>query len=120
MSEGSRFEVLETPGDPYVVSVRGELDVAVVGQLETALSHADGGRATALMIDLVDCSFIDSSGVWAILRAARPRMENGDGGRLAIACYDGEVSRTLSIAGIDQVVPVLEGRDEALRALSMH
>ena len=114
------FEVVEVPGDPYEIGVRGDLDMSVVDQFRTALARANDDLGVALLIDLVDCTFIDSSGVWAILRTARPRMENGDGGRLAIVCRDGEVSKTLSIAGLDQVIPVLQGRDEALRALSLH
>jgi anti-anti-sigma factor len=52
---------------PGVVAVRGEIDLAVAGQLSTAIEvAADDGR---LVLDLSECTFMDSTGVHAIERA---------------------------------------------------
>ena len=57
---------------PGVVAVRGEIDLALAGQLRSAIEvAADRGR---LVLDLSECTFMDSTGVHAIERAIAQGM----------------------------------------------
>jgi anti-sigma B factor antagonist len=58
------------------LALSGEFDIAGVEKFETALSEA-GGEHRELVIDLSGLSFIDSSGIRAILVADRSLRERG-------------------------------------------
>jgi anti-anti-sigma factor len=59
-------------GSTTVVAVSGEVDVATAGDLLDALAEATGGGPDRLVIDLLDVSFMDSSGL-GVLVAIRQR-----------------------------------------------
>ena len=88
------------PGHSEVVRVNGELDLANVSKLEQTLARSGSGGV--LVVDLTDCSFLDSSAVRVLLEAAATR--EGDGRRLALVAPQGGVRRTLEIAGFDTVM----------------
>jgi anti-anti-sigma factor len=74
----------------------GELDMATVTQLETALEVvSDNGPVT---LDLAQLTFIDSSGLYAIMEFARSR--NGSG-PLILASPTATARRAIAIAGLD-------------------
>src|SRR6201989_3258583 len=54
-----------------VVVVRGEVDLVTAPQLEAAVDQAilDHGAPRPLLVDLAECTFMDSSGLAIILRA---------------------------------------------------
>jgi anti-sigma B factor antagonist len=78
------------------VTVAGEVDLHTAPQLERALSQP----ARELVVDLVDCEFIDSTGL-AVLIEARGRVD-----RLTLIAPGVEVRRILEISGLDQIIPV--------------
>jgi anti-sigma B factor antagonist len=90
------------PGNGNVVHVHGELDLGNVGELRQALTraHSDG----ALVVDLTDCSFLDSSGLRLLLETAKTREDEGRG--LVLVAPQGGVRRTLEIAGLDRMLPL--------------
>jgi anti-sigma B factor antagonist len=79
-----------------VVAVRGELDAASTPELQTRLA-AEAGGGVPLVLDLVECDFVDSTGLHAIIDA-RAAVE-GAGGQFAVACVpDGPVARVIEVA----------------------
>ena len=74
----------------------GELDMATVTQLETAFEAVSGDGPVTL--DLAQLTFIDSSGLYAIMEFARSR--NGSG-PLILASPTGTARRAIAIAGLD-------------------
>ena len=74
----------------------GELDMATVTQLETAFEavSADG----PVTLDLAQLTFIDSSGLYAIMEFARSR--NGSG-TLILLSPTATAKRAIAIAGLD-------------------
>jgi anti-anti-sigma factor len=94
-----------------VVSVSGELDASSADGLQQPLREAiDAGGG--LVLDLVDCDFLDSTGLHAIIDAESAVTARG--GRLSIACRpDGAVARTLEVA-LPGMLDVHETRDAAV------
>jgi anti-sigma B factor antagonist len=84
----------ERRGAAIVVHVSGEVDVAASGAVR---ARVDGAAAGALVVDLSEVSFVDSSGLRELLRA---RMEcERLGGRLVLACVPPVLDRLLDLTG---------------------
>jgi anti-sigma B factor antagonist len=98
-----------------VVTVRGELDIATSPQVRELLSGAATDRARPLVIDLVECEFIDSTGLAALLHGAKP-AQNGQS-HVAIVSPGGDVRRMLELTAIDKTIPVFETLDQAVTAV---
>jgi anti-anti-sigma factor len=68
---------IEARNDVTSVALTGELDMATVPILDHQLAASERDDAKAIVIDLRDLSFIDSSGLHALLRAHRRSETNG-------------------------------------------
>jgi anti-sigma B factor antagonist len=112
-----RVDVEELDDGVRAFNLTGELDHATAPELRRPLETALEEGARSLLIDLTDCSFIDSTGLSVIVHA-HGRLSNGDGGRLEICCPDAQVRRLLEITGIDRALGLHQTRDEALSALN--
>ena len=98
----------------HVIALRGELDVATVPALEEALRAAlDAGR-TALAIDLLELTFLDSTGLMVLLNGLRRVMRQD--GRLVLACTNPTVLRLLDVTGTSSTFTVVETREQAIEA----
>src|SRR6188472_4502086 len=60
-----------------VVKVTGELDAHGAPMLNEALSCALDGEPESVRVDLSACTFIDSSGLSALVRASKQCQERG-------------------------------------------
>lgn len=100
-------------------TVRGELDMDTAPELERRLDEALAERDAAILLDLSDCEFIDSTGIALIVRAWQRLDEDGGrrGRRLAICCVNHQVRRLLDVTGIGESIPLHEGRGAALAEL---
>lgn len=110
--ERSDFEVaVESSDDLTVVHVRGELDLATTPELDEAIGDAVGsGR---LVLDLTECTFVDSSAIRALLGAARAQRQAG--GTSSLVAVDPGVLRALEIAGVEQALPIRASVSDALQ-----
>ncbi len=59
------------PGHSARVQVTGDVDMATAGRLAAALDAVERSDAPAIVIDLGDVTFIDSSGLHVLLMSAR-------------------------------------------------
>jgi anti-sigma B factor antagonist len=98
------------PAGGAVVRVAGELDLGSVSELEQVL--ADASPSAPLVVDLTECSFLDSSAVRVLLEAASKSEDAG--GRFALVAPGGGVRRTLEIAGVDTMLTIHPTLAEAL------
>ena len=96
------------PGGAHVVHVSGELDLATAPLVEEALADVSG---EILVIDLSDCTFLDSAGIRALVAAARDRAGTS---RLRIVTADPGIVRLLEITGVDTIIHVHPSIDAAL------
>jgi anti-anti-sigma factor len=99
---------------PEIVEVSGEVTFTNVGglgaQLEAALE-----TARTIIVDLSGVSFIDSSGLSALLTASARARERG--GSLALVLGDGEPPSIFRFRGVDRLLALYPSRDAALAAV---
>jgi anti-anti-sigma factor len=107
-------------GGIQAFTVRGELDMNTAPELEQQLEAVLAGGDSAVILDLSECEFIDSTGIALIVRTwqqiDRSGGENG-GGRLVLCCNNHQVKRLLKITGVDSSISMHEHRDLALAEL---
>ena len=99
-----RVTVAEVGGRIALVSVSGELDLYVEGELRDAFTAAESLSSTAVVVDLSGVSFMDST-VCGILVGETKRLRR-DGSDLFLVSHGTRASRVLEVAGIDQVIHV--------------
>ena len=98
LDEVNPFTVsVEHNEDQVVILVAGELDLATAPELVEALNRETltNGRAC---IDMRDCTFIDSSGLQAIVSSARDFRR--DGGELSVTELNGDVAALFRLSGL--------------------
>jgi anti-sigma B factor antagonist len=107
-------------GGIRVYTVRGELDMNTAPELEATLEDAVADEAAAVMLDLSDCEFIDSTGIALIVRTWQ-RLDrnagNGGKGQFVLCCLNHQVRRLLKITGVESSISMHEHRDAALAEL---
>jgi anti-anti-sigma factor len=84
--------------DPSTLQLAGEIDAATVPQLVDALATLNGATETTL--DLTGLTFIDSSGVHAIVDYARSREP---GGTVRLTAVSPTVSQLFEITCLEEV-----------------
>jgi anti-sigma B factor antagonist len=90
------------PGaDPHTFSLHGELDVATVGELQTLPATV---RDEGLVLDVTELSFIDSTGLSALVSLHRRLADVG--GHLVLRHPRANVRRVLEVSGLDQLLTV--------------
>ena len=102
-------------GSSAIVRVRGELDAYGAPRLETLGSDLLAEGVGELIIDLGETTFLDSSGLRAILTLHR-RVSNDGDGEFAIGNPSESVVRLLEITGLSDYFVVrrdLEHSDNA-------
>ncbi len=107
-------------GGVRLLEVHGELDLSTATQLEGPLEAAVESEDAAVLIDLADCQFIDSTGLALIVRAwQRVDASAGNGGKggLVLCCQNEQVRRVLEVTGLEHSLRVYPSRDEAAAAL---
>lgn len=99
-------------GTVSVVAVSGEIDAASVGSLHTRVEGLAASGHANQVLDLAGVSFLDSSGLGALV-ALRRRLES-EGGALVVACDNEIVLRLLRLTKLDSVITVYPTVTEAL------
>jgi anti-anti-sigma factor len=101
-------------GGATIVALAGELDLSTIPRMEAPLLEQVRQRR-AVVLDLSDLSFIDSSGIGILIQASQ--QSNGTPMRVVIG-PGSQVGRIFRIAGVEQALRVFVDRDEALAELA--
>jgi anti-anti-sigma factor len=103
----ARFEAATSiDGQRADVVLSGECDLAARDDfMETLMSAV--GAAPAVVVDLGGLTFLDSSGVHALVTAHRSAVERG--GRLAVVNAAGMVAHVLDITGVGGLLRSQDG-----------
>src|SRR4051812_18644813 len=106
----------DSAGDVVVVIVEGEHDIYTAPTLRERLDEALK-RGRAVVIDLTGATFVDSSVLGALLDARRRALDAGQGYVVCVgSTVEQGVQRILDITGLVPVLPVINGRPEAVQA----
>lgn len=100
-----------------VVRVTGEVDVHSAPHLQSGLIAVFDSGPRAVVLDLSQLMFIDSTGLGALVAALNVAAEREIDFLLAEASV--RVTRLLEITGLDRVFTVYPGIDDAVADLAM-
>ena len=89
-------------GDTVTVSLIGEVDVLTVDRVRVALTEALTARPRRIVVDLAELSFIDSTGLGALIFGFQRARDLGIGFRLAHPTRG--VRQVLVLSGLLEVV----------------
>jgi anti-anti-sigma factor len=92
------------PDAPYVVRVSGDVDIATVGEFLTQARVALANATTGVEIDLGEVTFIDSTGLGALVRLRAEAKASGKD--LQLVHVPGQVSRLLDLTGLSEILRV--------------
>ena len=107
----------ELKGTTLSVKVAGEFDIIIAEEFKkTVDSYLDTGLAKYLLVDLSQVTFIDSSGLGAIL--GRYKKVEHLKGKMVIAGPKIQVKRILEVSGINKVIGIYKDRNSAMSQLS--
>ena len=99
-----------TDGGASIIHVVGELDLSTIAALDAELELSlPAGR---VIVNLSECTFIDSSALRSLVRAQRAVSEGG--GSLALVAPSQPARRVLEVAALDRFIPVFETVAEAV------
>ena len=90
------------------VRVSGEIDITTAPELAAFITAASAGGSLAMGIDLTDVTFLDSSGVRVLVRAAQEAAQAGT--RLAVLCPPGNtpVRHVMDILQLSSVMTIVD------------
>lgn len=97
---------LDRDADTAIVALHGEVDVLTVDQVRVALADALAGRPAAIVVDLADLQFIDSTGLGALVFGFQRARDAGTAFRLARASRG--VRQVLVLSGLLEVVELTD------------
>ena len=104
--------VKRSRSDGYqVLAVEGELDIATAPRMIAALNEALAETDSALVVDLTEVVFMDSTGLALLMNARRRVVRLGQG--FAIVCPGGPISRVFEIADMVESLRVYPDRETA-------
>jgi anti-sigma B factor antagonist len=112
-----RFDIRsQAEDDVCLIEVRGEVDEGTAPELSAALEAAVGAGARAVVVDLCRVTFMDSRGLWVLIRARRALSRHSIG--LSLACpADGAPGRLLALTGLATAFDIHASSAEALDAV---
>ena len=106
-----RFE--EPGSDTVVATVRGEIDGSNAGEVQRAVAEHVPTTARALVVDLTETSYIDSTGVEILFELARRLSSRRQALTVAVPPGSG-VRRVLELCDIGSVGTLVATAAEAL------
>ena len=98
-----------------VVAIAGELDIGTAPRLQKALTSSAVLASDAVLVDLSDVTFMDSTGLSRLL--ALDGELRGRGGRLAVACPPGAARLLFDVTGTGEHLQLYASREAAEAAL---
>jgi anti-sigma B factor antagonist len=110
----NREFLVEVRGDAAYVLLSGEIDMLAAPAVRRAIDRALSAPASGVVINLDAVTFMDSTGLGAIIIGYRAAERLGRGYRLGPAGVP-IIARTLAVTGLDSLVlePSMDSESEA-------
>ena len=96
-----------------VLTPQGRLTVVSVPSLRDAVAEALTDRGTIIVVNLAETTFVDSSGLGALVSGLKSARQAG--GDLRLVAPSEQVSMVLRLTNLDRVLQPRASVDEALR-----
>jgi anti-anti-sigma factor len=93
-------------GDVCHMELSGEFDLAAIERFERAIAAAEADRPNAIVVDLSELQFMDSSGLRSLVSADGRAQKKGH--RLAIVPGPPAVRRVFEITQVDSRLDLVE------------
>ncbi|HEY1689164.1 MAG TPA: STAS domain-containing protein [Solirubrobacteraceae bacterium] len=98
--------------DRAILALSGEFDLVGVPALQREIETAETGAAKAIVLDLEELQFMDSTGLRAILSARERAQERGQ--EFAVTQGSSQVQRLLSVTRVGDHLKIIASPDETL------
>ena len=114
-----RFELTheDLGSNGHVITVAGEIHVSTAPRFSEQLNAAIQDDAPAVVLDLSDVDFIDSTGLSVLLNGLRRVTRQH--GRMALVATNPTVLRLFEITRLDSTFDIRTSRAEALEAVGV-
>lgn len=89
--------------DTTTIAISGELDIASADRLRAAIRSAENGTTRWIILDLEELTFMDSTGLNALLEARRRPSLKGDRLRFVRSRHS-QVKKLLAITGTSETL----------------
>lgn len=101
--------------DAVVLDAQGFLDLSTRLKLSTALNDVVTADGRAVVVDLCDVTFLDSTGLGVLMNALRRLTRQRRS--LRIVCPPGNIRRIFELSGLDGTFALDDSREKALASL---
>lgn len=108
------FETSTRDGDVAVLAAKGRLDMVAAPQLRTLVTETVAGGSRRLVVDLAGTTFLDSSGLGALIAGLKTARQAG--GDLRIAGAGEQVQMVLELTQMNTVLRPYPDVEAALGA----
>jgi anti-sigma B factor antagonist len=110
----SRPVTVTTIADATVFALHGEFDLSNIGPVAIQLDEAIRRGDPAIVVDLTDVRFVNTSLINALFQACRQLGQRG--AQLAIVARDAHARKVMQLTALDQAAMVCETADDAALA----
>jgi anti-sigma B factor antagonist len=108
--------VAGSEGSVTVCEVHGEVDASNIDLVQARLLDSVAADAPGMVVDLTPTAYLDSAGVRVLFFLARALRSRRQELRLVVPAH-GVVRRVLTLTALDELIPVDETIDDAVRLL---
>jgi anti-sigma B factor antagonist len=103
-SDSARVEIVEQADGAAAARVSGDLDIVTSDEIKRALAGLIDAGHVALVLDLTDVGFVDSSGLGALVALHRHATDHG--GSFVVRSVPPQVQRLFEITRLGEILTV--------------
>jgi anti-sigma B factor antagonist len=100
-------EWVEPPEDPFVIVMEGEIDLLTARRLVDPIDRLDASAPSVIVFDFTRVTFIDSTGLSALVVAERAVRSIGR--RLVLRGVSPRISKVLHVTQLDRSLTIEGG-----------
>ncbi len=115
MRSDMKLDVKDLGSGTKEAKLDGKLDIHGALAIDDAFAEL-AGASKNILVDLSGVTYLASLGIRTLVQAAKTLSNNG--GSIVLFAPQENVEKVLRATGIDTVIPVRHGREEALALLS--
>ena len=107
-----RAEIIVPQANVAILAVDGAIDIYSGAMFKELFLKAVAEGARHVIVDLTKTTFVDSTGLGALVAGAKQAPEDS----LAVVCSDESITNVFALVGLDRIFTVFASRAAALAA----